>query len=60
MELLPLVRGCTFDDFLFVPQKGVLSRRVPELVDLSTQFSELQSLERGILSVALGKGAMRE
>jgi hypothetical protein len=40
MDLLQLVRGCTFDDFLFSPQCGVLPRRDPDAVDLSTRFSE--------------------
>ena len=50
MDLLPFVRGCTFDDFLFIPQRGVLPRRVPELVDLSTQFSEHITIQRPIIS----------
>ena len=39
MDLLPFVRGCTFDDFLFAPQHGILPRRDPDTVDLSTRFS---------------------
>jgi len=26
MDLLQFVRGCTFDDFLFTPQHGILPR----------------------------------
>ena len=50
MELLELVRGSTFDDFLFTPQHGVLSRRDPALVDLSTPFSEHIRLQRPLVS----------
>ena len=28
-KLLSIVRGCTFDDFLFTPQFSVLERRDP-------------------------------
>ena len=34
-NLLDLVRGCTFDDFLFTPQYSVLERRDPSSIDLS-------------------------
>ena len=40
MDLLQFVRECTFDEFLFTPQCGVLPRRDPETVDLSARFSE--------------------
>ena len=50
MNLLEMVRGCTFDDFLFVPQCGVLPRRDPSRVDLSTRFSEHIVLKRPLVS----------
>ena len=50
MELLQLVRGCTFDDFLFMPQKGLLLSRDPNAVDLSTRFSEHISIKRPLVS----------
>ncbi|HEX8926454.1 MAG TPA: IMP dehydrogenase [Terriglobales bacterium] len=50
MNLLESVRGCTFDDFLFVPQCGVLPRRDPNRVDLSTRFSEHIQLKRPVVS----------
>src|SRR5580765_6090331 len=50
MALLQLVRGCTFDDFLLTPQRGVLPRRDPAAVDLSAKFSEHVSLKRPIVS----------
>jgi IMP dehydrogenase len=50
MDLLQFVNGCTFDDFLFTPQKGVLPRRDPDTIDLSTRFSENLVLKRPIVS----------
>ncbi len=50
MDLLDLVRGCTFDDFLFVPQQGLLSRRDPGRIDLSTRFSTHITLQRPLVS----------
>jgi IMP dehydrogenase len=50
MDLLELVRGCTFDDFLFTPQLGVLPRRDPDRVDLSARFSEHLTLKRPLVS----------
>jgi IMP dehydrogenase len=50
MDLLAAVRGCTFDDFLFTPQLGVLPRRDPDVVDLSARFSEHLTLKRPIVS----------
>src|SRR3954464_5859543 len=38
--LLDLVRGCTFDDFLFTPQYSVLERRDPATIDLSARLSQ--------------------
>jgi IMP dehydrogenase len=49
-DLLALVRGCTFDDFLFAPQRGVLERRDPNTVDLSASFSEHLKLKRPLVS----------
>jgi IMP dehydrogenase len=50
MDLLSAVRGCTFDDFLFQPQLGVLPRRDPEVVDLSARLSEHLTLKRPLVS----------
>ncbi len=50
MDLLQFVRGCTFDDFLFTPQFGVLLRRDPGNTDLSTRFSEHIPLKRPLVS----------
>jgi IMP dehydrogenase len=50
MSLLDLVRGCTFDDFLLSPQLGIVARRDPDLIDLSTRFSEHVSLSRPLVS----------
>lgn len=49
-KLLQFVRGCTFDDFLLTPQRGVLLRRDPAVVDLSTRFSEHLSIKRPLVS----------
>jgi IMP dehydrogenase len=50
IDLLTLVRGCTFDDFLLTPQCGVLPRRDPAAVDLSARFSEHLALKRPLVS----------
>lgn len=50
MDLLHLVRGSTFDDFLFTPQEGLLPRRDPNTVDLSTRFSEHVMIKRPLVS----------
>jgi IMP dehydrogenase len=50
MDLLSAVRSCTFDDFLFSPQLGVLARRDPDVVDLSTRVSEHITIKRPIVS----------
>jgi len=50
MDLFEYVRGCTFDDFLLIPQCGVLPRRDPDKVDLSAQFSEHLTLKRPLVS----------
>jgi IMP dehydrogenase len=48
--LLDLVRGCTFDDFLFTPQYSVLERRDPSAIDLSCRLSEHLTLQRPVVS----------
>ena len=48
--LLDLVRGCTFDDFLFTPQYSVIERRDPAAIDLSCRLSEHLTLQRPIVS----------
>jgi IMP dehydrogenase len=50
MDLLDFVRGCTFDDFLFTPQLGVVPSRDPAVIDLRTRFSEHIVLNRPIVS----------
>src|ERR687884_461355 len=50
MDILQLVRGRTFDDFLFTPQCGVLPRRDPDAVDLSARFTEHLTLKRPLVS----------
>jgi IMP dehydrogenase len=50
MDLIELVRGCTFDDFLLTPQYGVLPRRDPDAVDLSSRFTEHLVLQRPLVS----------
>jgi IMP dehydrogenase len=50
VDLPEFVRGCTFDDFLFVPQRGLLPRRDPNTVDVSTRFSEHISIKRPLVS----------
>jgi IMP dehydrogenase len=48
--LIDLVRGCTFDDFLFTPQYSVLERRDPAAIDLSCRLSQHLTLKRPIVS----------
>ncbi len=50
MDLLQFVRGCTFDDFLLAPQYGVLPRRDPDAVDLTTAFSHHLTLKRPLVA----------
>jgi IMP dehydrogenase len=50
MSLLDLVRGATFDDFLFTPQYSVIERRDPSAIDLSSQLSKHLTLKRPIVS----------
>jgi IMP dehydrogenase len=49
-DLLQLVRGCTFDDFLFTPQYSVVERRDPATIDLSSRLSTRLRLRRPIVS----------
>jgi IMP dehydrogenase len=49
-DLLDLVRGGTFDDFLFSPQYSVVERRDPSLIDLTSRFSRGLTLKRPIVS----------
>ena len=49
-DLLPLVRGCTFDDFLFTPQHSLVERRDPATIDLTARFSQRLTLKRPIVS----------
>src|SRR5918993_5578421 len=49
-DLLDLVRGCTFDDFLFTPQYSVVERRDPSTIDLTSRFSRRLTLKRPIVS----------
>jgi IMP dehydrogenase len=49
-DLLSLVRGATFDDFLFTPQYSVVERRDPTIIDLSSRLSEHLTLKRPIVS----------
>src|SRR6188474_2327337 len=50
MSLLDLVRGATFDDFLFNPQYSVVERRDPSAIDLTCHFSTGVTLKRPIVS----------
>ncbi|MGE3958936.1 MAG: IMP dehydrogenase [Vicinamibacterales bacterium] len=50
MSLLDLVKGATFDDFLFTPQLGVVPSRDPAAIDLSARFTEHLTLQRPIVS----------
>jgi IMP dehydrogenase len=49
-ELCDLVRGATFDDFLFTPQYSIVERRDPATIDLTSRFSEHLTLKRPIVS----------
>jgi IMP dehydrogenase len=48
--LLEMVRGRTFDDFLFSPQFGVVERRDPARIDLTSRLSAHITLKRPIVS----------
>jgi IMP dehydrogenase len=49
-QVLELVRGCTFDDVIFAPQRSVLARRDPSVIDLSCRLSRRITLKRPIVS----------
>jgi IMP dehydrogenase len=49
-DLTTLVRGATFDDFLFTPQYSVVERRDPAAIDLTCRFTEHLSLKRPLIS----------
>jgi IMP dehydrogenase/GMP reductase len=48
--VLKLVHGCTFDDFIFAPQRSVLIRRDPSAINLSCKLSRRITLKRPIVS----------
>jgi IMP dehydrogenase len=48
--VLDEVRGCTFDDYIFAPQRSVLARRDPAVIDLSCRLSRRIPLRRPIVS----------
>jgi IMP dehydrogenase len=50
MRLLDLVRGATFDDFLFTPQLGIVPSRDPSKIELRSRFTEHLTLNRPIVS----------
>ena len=45
-----VMHGCTFDDFLLTPQRSVVARRDPALIDLSCRVSQHLTLKRPIVS----------
>jgi IMP dehydrogenase len=49
-SLIDLVRGATFDDFLFNPQYSVIERRDPSAIDLTCRISTGVVLNRPIVS----------
>ena len=49
-DLLTIVQGCTFDDFLFTPQHSVVERRDPSAIDLTSRFTKGLTLKRPIVS----------
>lgn len=49
-DLRTLVRGRTFDDFLFRPQYSTVERRDPKRIDLSARFSEHLTLKRPLVA----------
>ena len=50
LQVLDLVRGCTFDDFILSPRRSVLVRRDPSVIDLSSRVSRRITLKRPIVS----------
>src|SRR6476661_181432 len=49
-QTLEFVQGCTFDDFILSPQRSVLVRRDPSVIDLSSRVSRRITLKRPIVS----------
>jgi IMP dehydrogenase len=49
-RVLERVHGCTFDDFILSPQRSVLARRDPTLIDLASRLSRRITLKRPIVS----------
>ncbi|HEX6976351.1 MAG TPA: IMP dehydrogenase [Vicinamibacterales bacterium] len=49
-RVLALTNGCTFDDFILAPQRSVLMRRDPSVIDLSCRLSRHLTLKRPIVS----------
>ena len=49
-RLLEQTHGCTFDDFILAPQRSVIVRRDPTLIDLSCRLSRRITLNRPIVS----------
>jgi IMP dehydrogenase len=49
-RVLDLVHGCTFDDFILSPQRSVLDRRDPSVIDLASRLSRRVTLKRPIVS----------
>jgi IMP dehydrogenase len=49
-DLLSLVRGCTFDDFLFNPQYSIVESRDPATIDLTSRLSQHVTIRRPIVS----------
>ena len=49
-HVLAVARGCTFDDFIFAPQRSILERRDPSAIDLSCQLTRRITLARPIVS----------
>jgi IMP dehydrogenase len=49
-RLLALTHGCTFDDFILAPQRSVIVRRDPAVIDLSCRLTRRIILNRPIVS----------
>ena len=49
-RMMALTRGCTFDDFIFAPQRSIVFRRDPAVIDLSCRLSRRITLNRPIVS----------
>jgi IMP dehydrogenase len=49
-DVLERVRGCTFDDYIFAPQRSVLARRDAAAIDLSCRLTRRITLRRPIVS----------